>query len=84
MSECKPLIFGQGETMTIRCTFSPREAAQYQIDAPIYLDGQTKVAYLNMEVLGEGTHPRLAFDTKVGRCRLSLSNPSRNRLELRA
>ena len=57
-------ILGQGETMTIRCTFSPREAAQYQIDAPIYLDGQTKVAYLNMEVLGEGTHPRLAFDTK--------------------
>ena len=57
-------VVKQGESVTVRCTFSPREAVQYQIDVPIYLDGQTETAYVNVEVLGEGTHPRLAFDTR--------------------
>ena len=57
-------VMQQGESVTVRCTFSPREAVQYQMDVPIYLDGQSETPYVNVEVMGEGTHPRLAFDTR--------------------
>lgn len=57
-------VMARGESVTVRCVFLPYEAVQYQIDAPIYLDGQTETPYVNVEVLGEGTHPRLAFDCR--------------------
>jgi len=56
-------VLGVGEAATVRCTFLPRDASSYDAIVPIYLDGASDVAYVSLDMKGQGTHPRLSFNT---------------------
>ena len=51
-----------GEESAVKVEFTPREDKAYEIQVPVYLDGDHSKPYLYVEVSGSGRHPRLFFD----------------------
>lgn len=52
----------QGEEVTVKVEFSPRTEQAYEIQVPVYVDGDLSKPYLSVDVAGSGRFPRLLFD----------------------
>jgi hypothetical protein len=48
----------------VEFTFCPRDSRAYDAQLPLYLNGDTSKPYLQLEVAGQGLHPRLGFDVR--------------------
>lgn len=59
-------ILKRGESVTVKCSFSPMLATKFEGKVPVYLDGaaKTKNAHLRFGVAGLGAHPRIKFDER--------------------
>ena len=59
-------ILKRGESVAVKCSFSPMLATQFEGKVPVYLDGaaKTKSAHLRFGVAGLGAYPRVKFDER--------------------
>ncbi|XRB21165.1 FAP-47 protein [Pseudoscourfieldia marina] len=53
---------GVKESANIRLHFLPKEPLSHEAVVPLYLDGEEKKSYLDLELRGQGRLPRLLFD----------------------
>eukprot|EP00798_Chlamydomonas_sp_ICE-L_P015727 gene15727-21848_t len=58
------LTVGTGEMVGSRLSFTPREDKTYEATVPVYVDGDTTSAYLQIEIVGTGENARLTFDLR--------------------
>lgn len=65
-------------TCRMRVHFLPTEALPYSVSLPLYLDGRRDRPYLEVQLMGAGTFPRLEFDcSEIVMPTVPLNVPSR-------
>lgn len=52
----------RGHTIQVQVFFTPKELKQYDMELPVYLDGQINEQYTTLSVKGSGSNPKITFD----------------------
>ena len=50
-----------GDSCGVRITFLPSERKEYEVELPVFLDGQTEHEYVCLSISGRGISPHLSF-----------------------
>lgn len=62
--EPQALTIAPGEMMAITIQFTPRDNKAYESSIPLFLQPDNTHPYISIELLGQGRHPKLAFDVR--------------------